>query len=138
MASYDSKGKQKSFARVWIRFAEKTSMQGIPYIYNAKLIWAKVAWVILTLVAFGVMVWHLYYLIDQYYAWPKQTKIELGFSNLKFPDITICNTNIVRKSRLEQIPGARDLKSVVSYLNPQNLVGDDDDEQPPPKVYLTS
>ena len=120
MASLDSAGKQKSFERVWVRFAEKTSMQGIPYIHSAKLTWAKIAWVILTLIAIVAMAAHLYYLIDQFYSWPKQTKISLGFNNLRFPDVTICNTNIIKHSAFMQFRGAEELKSVMEYLGPDN------------------
>ena len=123
-ASYDSAGKQKSFHRVWTRFAEKTSMQGIPYIHNAKLLWAKIAWVILTILAIAAMIWHLYYLIDQFYSWPKVTKISLGFNNLRFPDVTICNTNIIKLTELQKLRGEEELKAIVAYLNPSNLAPD--------------
>ena len=123
-ASYDSAGKQKSFHRVWVRFAEKTSMQGIPYIHNAKLLWAKIVWVIMTLIAIAAMVAHLYYLIAQFYDWPMITKVSLGFDSLRFPDVTICNTNIMKHSELQRMQGAENLKELVAYMNPSNLAPD--------------
>ena len=123
--SFDSAGKKKSFERLWVRFAEKTSMQGIPYIHNAKLKWAKVIWALLTLAAIAAMIAHLYYLIAQYYSWPKQTKISLGFSNLKIPDVTICNTNIIKRSVLSDYTGAEELKEVLDFVSTENLVPND-------------
>ena len=123
-ASYDSAGKQKSFHRVWVRFAEKTSMQGIPYIHNAKLLWAKIVWVIMTLIAISAMVAHLYYLIAQFYGWPMITKISLGFDSLRLPDVTICNTNIMKQSELQIMQDADDLKQLIAYMNPSNLAPD--------------
>ena len=100
-------------------------MQGIPYIHNAKLKWAKVIWALLTLAAIAAMIAHLYYLIAQYYSWPKQTKISLGFSNLKIPDVTICNTNIIKRSVLSDYVGAEELKEVLDFISTDNLVPDD-------------
>ncbi|KAJ8305273.1 LOW QUALITY PROTEIN: hypothetical protein KUTeg_015818, partial [Tegillarca granosa] len=74
--------KKKSCSKLCIRFADKTSMQGVPYINNARLWYAKAAWVFLLLVAIGVMAAHLWYLCDQFFDWPKLTKITLGFDNL--------------------------------------------------------
>ncbi|XP_033736591.1 FMRFamide-activated amiloride-sensitive sodium channel-like [Pecten maximus] len=73
VASLDSQGKKKSFGRVIERFAEKTSMQGVPYINLAKTRGAKIAWTILLICAIGMMVLHLYYLSNQFFLWPKTT-----------------------------------------------------------------
>ena len=120
--SVDSTGKRKSFRRLIIRFAEKTSMQGVPYINNAKLLGAKIIWSFLLLIALIALGVHLWYLFTQFYEWPVQTKVELGFSNLRFPDVTICNTNPIHKKRFEEITGVRQLKKLVQDLNPRNLV----------------
>lgn len=124
VASYDSTGKKKSFRRLITRFAEKTSMQGVPYINSAKFWWAKLIWTLMLLAALAVMSLHLWYLIDQYISWPKQTKISLGFETLKFPEVTICNTNVLHKGRFDKYDGASELKELVEDLRPENLVPD--------------
>ncbi|OWF34802.1 degenerin deg-1-like [Mizuhopecten yessoensis] len=99
-ASLDSTGKRKSFRRLCERFSEKTSLQGIGYINSARLLGAKIVWVILLLGAIGGMIFHLYFLFDQFFAWPVLTKLSLGFSNLEMPAITICNSNALKRSGL--------------------------------------
>ncbi|XP_053395811.1 uncharacterized protein LOC123525591 [Mercenaria mercenaria] len=120
--SFDSTGKQKSFRRLITRFAEKTSMQGPPYINMAKLWWAKVIWAILLLCAVAAMSLHLWYLFFQWYSWPKTTVISLGFDDLIFPQVTICNTNILHKNRFDKYKGAKELKMLVDDLKPENFV----------------
>ncbi|KAK3606183.1 hypothetical protein CHS0354_010824 [Potamilus streckersoni] len=120
--SIDSIGK-KTFRQLIVRFAEKTSMQGVPYIKSSTFWWSRLIWVILTLGAIAAMVFHLYTIFYQYYQWPKQTKISLGFDNLQFPAVTICNVNIMRKSQLHLLQGqeADKLKDFVYKMNPDRL-----------------
>ena len=124
VASLDSTGKRKSFRRLCERFAEKTSMQGIPYIHMAKLAWAKLIWTLLLLGALAGMIYHLKFLIATYVLFEKSTKIELGRDNLAFPAVTICNTNIIKQSLLEELKGAKTLKELVHDLKPDNLAKD--------------
>jgi len=114
--SLDSTGKQKSFKRLMVRFAEKTSMQGVPYINSAKLKKAKVIWTILLLGAIGVMIFHLYFLCSQFFAWPKITKVTLGFSNLQLPAVTLCNVNAIRKSKLNM--ASKHMQNFVAAVDP--------------------
>ena len=58
-----SERKGKSFRKLITRFAEKTSMQGPPYINLASRTGAKVLWTVLMLVAIGAMVFHLVFLV---------------------------------------------------------------------------
>lgn len=128
VASVDSTGKTKSFRRVLSRFADKTSMAGVTYINNAKFWWAKVIWCFCLVIAMVAMGLHLWYLIDQYLGWPVQTKIALGFDALPFPEITLCNTNVLHKRRLDKHDGADDLKALLEELRPENLAPDQFDE----------
>ncbi|XP_060578218.1 uncharacterized protein LOC132735297 [Ruditapes philippinarum] len=120
--SFDSTEKQKSFRRLIIRFAEKTSMTGVPYINNAKFWWARLIWCFMLLVAIAAMSLHLWYLIDQYTDYPVQTKISLGFQTLDFPEVTLCNVNIINKRRLDDYKKAEKLKELLDELHPENLV----------------
>lgn len=122
--SYDTAGKRKSFRRLFTRFAEKTSMQGVPYINTAKFWWAKIIWTILLLGALVVMTLHLWYLFNQYLSWPVNTKVALGFQTLAFPQVTICNTNTLHKKRFDSFDGSEELKWLVRDLDPENFVSD--------------
>ncbi|KAJ8305716.1 hypothetical protein KUTeg_016261 [Tegillarca granosa] len=108
--------KEKSFKRLCVRFAEKTSMTGVPYINSARLTVSKITWTILLIGAIGAMIFHLYYLCNH---WPKITKLTLQFSNLQLPEVTICNNNIIKKSQLHL--ASKQLQNYVRDLNPQKL-----------------
>ncbi|XP_069127691.1 acid-sensing ion channel 1-like [Argopecten irradians] len=118
--SLDSTGKRKSFRRLCVRFADKTSLQGVGYISNARLIGAKVVWVMLLLGAIGGMIFHLYFLFDQYFSWPVITKLSLGFSNLEMPSVTLCNTNTLRRSELTRMSAKlqRYVQVIDEVINP--------------------
>ena len=120
----------KSFRRLLVRFAEKTSMQGVPYINNAKLIGARIIWIILLLAAMAAMGLHLWYLTTQYISFPYTAKVSFGFGNLRLPEITICNTNPVHKGRLDKFDGADELKRLIDDISPENIAPEqfDDDE----------
>ncbi|XP_046372478.2 degenerin del-1-like isoform X2 [Haliotis rufescens] len=111
---YDSEGNPKTFKRVLTRFAGRTSMQGIPYIHTSKTWYAKLVWVVLLLGALCVMGIHLYTLSSSYIMFEKQTKVQLGFQNLKFPSITFCNVNPVRSSMISK--GRKELKDYIRTI----------------------
>ena len=94
-------------------------MQGLPYINAAKLWYAKVLWVIILLGGIAGMTLHLYFLIDQFTDFDVQVSISLGFSNLAFPAVTICNVNAVRKSQLHAV--SQQLQSLVAQTDPNNV-----------------
>ena len=117
----DAEGNAKSLKRVLTRFAERTSMQGVPYILVSKHPLAKLMWVIFLLVAMAAMILHLYYLFTTYYSYQKQTQVLLGFSKLQFPAVTICNMNAVRRSQMMEY-GNKELKEFVQSVRPSELV----------------
>jgi len=135
--SLDTVGKRKNFRRLFTRFAEKTSMVGVPYINNARYWWSKAIWSLLLIGAVTVMVLHLWYLFDQWYGWPKTTKVSLGFSMLPFPQVTICNVNPIHRGRLAEFPHAHQLKKLVHDMDPTNLIppkGSPDPSDSPPST----
>ncbi|XP_033738766.1 amiloride-sensitive sodium channel subunit alpha-like [Pecten maximus] len=97
-------------------FAERTSMAGVAYIQTSIHYVAKLIWVVLLLAAVGAMIFHLVFLCQQYYSWPKQTKITLEFSNLPPPAISICNTNPIKKSELSR--ASQQLRDLILNTNP--------------------
>ncbi|KAJ8305082.1 hypothetical protein KUTeg_017368 [Tegillarca granosa] len=134
--SVDSHGKKKTFTRLVSRFAEKTSMQGVPYINNARLKSARYIWAFLLLSAIGVMIFHLYFLFTSFYDWPKITQINLGYSNLQLPAITLCNMNVIKKSELHR--ASPQLQNLLSFVDPskfkpdETFGGGDQNPVPPP------
>ena len=123
--------KRKSLRKTFNRFADKTSMTGINYISSARFWWAKVIWSFMLFIAVGVMGLHLWYLFSQYFEWPVQTKISLGFDSLQFPDVTICNTNQLHQRRLDHHPGLDKLKGLLDKLKPEEI-------KPNPYDYVTT
>nr|KAG5714061.1 hypothetical protein BaRGS_020389 [Batillaria attramentaria] len=105
--------------KIFIRFAQSCSMQGPPYIYGSKLAYAKFLWVILTLTAFGFMAFHLFFLFTTYLAFPVKNEINLGFSNLDFPSVTVCNVNPVRMSKLGLL--SEGFRELVDAIKPETL-----------------
>ncbi|XP_041366658.1 uncharacterized protein LOC121381416 [Gigantopelta aegis] len=109
----------KSISGVFSKFADRTSMVGVGYINSSKSRLAKLAWTVLLLASMVALTFHLKYLFDIYYDWPKQTKVALGFSALEFPAVTICNVNPLRKSYLYMT--SAELRSLVSELTPDKM-----------------
>ena len=98
----NSTEQRKSLRKLLGRFADKTAMQGVGYINSARLWYSKALWIFLLVVAMGWMIFHLFYLITQFLDLPVQTKISLGFNNLQFPAVTLCNMNVVKLSELQK------------------------------------
>ncbi|XP_063443809.1 degenerin unc-8-like [Mytilus trossulus] len=119
--SIGSAGNTKSFRHLFSRFSEKTSMQGIFYIYSAKKSAQKIFWVCLLIACTIGMSSHLYYLMSQFLEYPVNTKIELGFSNLIFPAVTICNVNPIRSSKLYM--ATEELQKVAAQLQVSDFWG---------------
>ena len=103
-------------------FCNSTSMHGCSQISGAKLTVVRFAWGFLTFAAVGVLMVHLWSIFDSYFKWPKQTKVSLGFSNLQYPAITLCNVNVLKKSALEGSEGMEKLKELVEFMDPDTLV----------------
>ncbi|XP_061195533.1 acid-sensing ion channel 4-A-like [Saccostrea echinata] len=106
----------KSLGKIFRRFAEKTAMQGPGYIRESKKWYAKAAWTILLLATMGWMAYHLIYLIAHYLEKPVQTTISLGFNNLHFPSVTVCNVNVVKISAVPST--SKELMALIAAGNP--------------------
>lgn len=75
-------------------------MQGVPHINYATMWYARLLWTLILILGTAGMALHLYYLINQFVQWPVQTEIKLGFDNLRFPAVTICNVNAIQNSKI--------------------------------------
>lgn len=110
----------KSLRSIVKRFAERTSMQGVSFLSTSRSWYARIIWSCLLLTSLAMLFYHLTYLMQIYYSWPKQTSVSLGFSPLPFPTITICNTNPVKQSKLGHV--SNELYSFLYKANPSTLV----------------
>ncbi|GFR83407.1 amiloride-sensitive sodium channel subunit gamma [Elysia marginata] len=95
----DSSERPKGIVGVFSKFADKCSLSGVPFITQAENRVVRVIWSCLLLAAFGLMTFHLYKLVVTYFEYKKQTGVQLSFSNLQFPAVTICNVNPMRMSQ---------------------------------------
>ena len=82
------------------QLAATTTVHGIPKIVTSKFVYQKVLWTLLFLLTFGYLIFQLSQLTSDYLSRPIKTKVSLQFESLRFPAITICNMNPVKKSML--------------------------------------
>ncbi|CAH1776112.1 unnamed protein product [Owenia fusiformis] len=90
----------KTFRNVISSCANRTSVQGVPNINNSKSMVQRVGWSLLFIAACVVTVEQLYEVFDKYYSYDKNTVISLEYQHIRFPSITICNQNAIRKDKL--------------------------------------
>ena len=102
----------KSWNGVFIRFAEYTSFQGIPFIYRSRHILAKLIWIFFFTVALACTIGHYYLVTSEYLKRGVTTKVMVGYSNLPFPSVSICNINPIRQSAV-----GTDIQPLRSFLD---------------------
>ncbi|XP_059164362.1 acid-sensing ion channel 1C-like [Physella acuta] len=102
------------------KFADITSLNGMPYIVRSRTCFVKIVWTILFLAAVGAMIYHLYSLLTKFFDYNKTSKVSLNFSTLPFPAVTICNVNVLRKSKLEN-SSIDNIQDLVAKMNPEAI-----------------
>ena len=108
------------------RFAETTSLQGIPHMNrSASWVW-KFLWAIFFLAACGMVVYQLIDVFTKYYKRETSSSVKLGYADLDFPSVTICNLNPIRKSQAH-LAGA----SFQDFLSSINISDSLSTEVPP-------
>ncbi|XP_076441336.1 acid-sensing ion channel 2-like [Babylonia areolata] len=113
------KERKEGTVRILQRFAERCTMHGPAYISNSTWWVFRLAWTLLFVTAFGLMVYHLYLVGKQYTSFGIKNKLSLGFSSLQFPAVTLCNVNPIRASKLTQLSG--DLGRFIEQIDPSIL-----------------
>ncbi|XP_070574558.1 uncharacterized protein [Ptychodera flava] len=87
---------------IW-QFGRTTTIHGLPHVISTKATLGKLLWAILFLSAVGVFVLQASELVRLYLDYDVRVKISLGTAkSLPFPAVTLCNTNMVRQSAIEQ------------------------------------
>lgn len=107
---------------IFEKFCNTTSMHGCGQISGSHVTTGRLVWSILTLGAVAGLMFHLYSIFHTYYKWPIQTKVSLGFDNLKYPAITLCNTNKVRRSALFGLHDMKPLKDLADLVDPDSVL----------------
>ncbi|KAK3790663.1 hypothetical protein RRG08_048787 [Elysia crispata] len=111
----------QGLARIFFKFADKCSISGMPFITGAENKLVRVIWSCLLLAAFGLMSFHLYKLIVTYFEYKKQTQVQLSFSNLQFPAVTICNVNPLRMSKRDL--ASTEVQEFIDNVDPGVVMG---------------
>ncbi|XP_077983148.1 uncharacterized protein LOC144437989 [Glandiceps talaboti] len=84
-------------------FIQKTSGHCLPRIVRAKSVKSRCFWSALFFIAIVVFVYQAITLIKLYASYDLVAKINEGTTdNITFPAVTLCNTNKLRKSRIEK------------------------------------
>lgn len=115
----------KSVGEVIRSLISQSSLHGIPRILSSKHWYQRVLWLCLVLVTFGFLVHQLYQLFCEYNSYPIKTKVSIKRATLRFPAVSFCNMNPVKKSQLELINGTKLYKHIMR--SPDNDDDSDDD-----------
>ena len=83
-------------------FVDHATAHGLPRVLNVQLsVFTRVFWCVVTLFLFVIMLFQGTKLVISYVRHPTSTKISIVTkSSLDFPSVTLCNLNMLRRSRL--------------------------------------
>ncbi|XP_071490087.1 epithelial sodium channel subunit alpha-like [Diadema antillarum] len=82
-------------------FAMTTTAHGIPRVYSAKSVVEKLFWICAFCGCLGVFLFQGTKLLQDFMSYPYTTRTDIiTESSLRFPAITVCNVNMMRRSRL--------------------------------------
>ena len=79
-------------------FAETTTLQGIAYIHRSKKWYRAAFWLTVFLAAVAATTVQTYSVFSKYYSYLTTASVGMGYDNLAFPTVTICNMNPIRRS----------------------------------------
>ncbi|XP_064617274.1 acid-sensing ion channel 4-B-like [Liolophura sinensis] len=89
-----------SFWDVLRRFADKTSCVGPGNISTSRSWHGRVMWILLFLSAWSLTIYMTHKNFIEYTSFKTRVGVYMGFSKLKFPMVSICNTNPIRRSQI--------------------------------------
>ncbi|XP_020626896.1 degenerin mec-4-like isoform X4 [Orbicella faveolata] len=96
-------------------FAEETSAHGAIKISSAKSVFWRIFWVLVSLACLGMVIYQGILLLNTYLDKPTKSDIDVTYiRTVKFPAVTICNLNIIRRSFISRFPEA---KAIMSQFN---------------------
>ncbi|XP_014678934.1 PREDICTED: acid-sensing ion channel 1-like [Priapulus caudatus] len=78
-------------------FTSSTTPHGVNHACGSRLLPARAVWAAITL---AFLAYQHSLVLRRYFSYPVTVKVEMGYSRLPFPAVTICNKNPVHMSRL--------------------------------------
>ena len=97
--------RRESLGERWRQFLQGTTIHGVRHAADSSLrIWTRGIWLILILGGIGLSVCQIYERINYFTSYPS-TILEgnTAVPSLPFPSVTICNFNMMSKSRAEKL-----------------------------------
>ncbi|OAF71573.1 hypothetical protein A3Q56_00676 [Intoshia linei] len=93
-----------SFRNILYGFIETSSTHGVTHIYYAIGILKKMFWILLTVAALSTWIVNTLWITENFLAYDVNNKISITHSKyLRFPAVTICNSNNIRKSKVDNV-----------------------------------
>ncbi|KAI6227253.1 hypothetical protein M3Y99_01273100 [Aphelenchoides fujianensis] len=96
-------------------FGDWSTTQGITQASLAKRNVCIGFWLVVTLIALGLLVWQVVLLVQQYYEYQVDVQIELRFEQRVFPAVTVCDLNPYKQSVAYKQPKIDRLMSTYRY-----------------------
>nr|XP_006821451.1 PREDICTED: uncharacterized protein LOC102804421 [Saccoglossus kowalevskii] len=119
-----SQKKCKSLKSTCKRFGLQTSAHGIPRILGAKSTLKRFVWTVIFLIAAAAFVRQFSILVALFIEYPIDVKVEVvSEPSMLFPSVTVCNTNKLRRSAVQdsrhrEMVGSVEQNEVLPYYVP--------------------
>ena len=104
------------------KFGENVSVLGVPRIFKSQATVVRVCWLIAVLASSALLLWQLSAVFIIYYSYPVSTSFEEGRDSPVFPDVTVCNLNLVAVDEVFEMHKLSDYKRQLgSVINSTNV-----------------
>ncbi|XP_062611576.1 amiloride-sensitive sodium channel subunit alpha-like [Saccostrea cucullata] len=100
MVIENSMNTKASIKEVLKSMAENSSIHGVSRWVTSRHWYQRLLWILVFLAAAGVLSYQLSRLFGAYKSYPVKTSVELKFSSLPFPAVSICNMNPIKMTKL--------------------------------------
>src|SRR5271165_6631228 len=101
-------------------FLTTTTTCGLKHVANAKYVAVKMLWLACFAASASMFTLQAYQLIQNYLSYPTTINTVLGFKQLPFPVVTVCNLNPYKRSQLNVAP---ELAALVIIIHDRNVSG---------------
>lgn len=97
----------RSFWDVLAGFADKTSCVGPGNISSSRSWHGRVMWILLFAAAWSLTIYMTHKNFMEYTSFKTRAGVYMGFSKLKFPMVSICNTNPIRRNQINNVVSSK-------------------------------
>ena len=101
-------------------FLITTTTSGLKHTATGKFTAVKMIWLVLFAASASMFALQAYQLIQNYLSYPTSINTQLGFKQLPFPVVTVCNLNPYKRSQLGVAP---ELAALVIIMYVRNVLG---------------